>query len=570
MAGLATVFGSGAMTNNIADIVNDDVLFVIGSNTTETHPIIALRMLEAVKRGAKLIVADPRHIKLVDDAAIWLRHLPGTDAALINGLCHVILREGLADEEFIGRRTRTESFKEFSESVAGCTPEWTERITGVPAADIVAAAKLFGGAKRSGTYYTMGITQHTSGTSNVLALANLVMATGNIGKKGTGLNPLRGQNNVQGASDMGCNPVNLPGYQRVDNEAARKRIGKIWGQEPPAEPGLVATEMTHAILDGRISGMWIMGENPVLSDPNANHVREALEKLDFLVVQDIFLTETAEMADVVLPAASFAEKNGTFTNTERRVQRVRRAVRPPEEARDDLTIINLVTARMGYDHIVPLSQGFTNRLYNEGGFVTAPPLCEEVYEEIGKVWPTVAGINYERLDKGGIQWPCPDADHPGTPILFESVFPIGRAKFTPITWKGPQELPDSEYPLYLSTGRVLAQYHTGTMTRRSCVLELVDRGPYVEINPADAEQLGVRNGENVRAVSRRGEITIPAMITDRVSQGMVFMPFHYKEAAANLLTNDALDPVCKIPEAKVCAVRLEKMSDAGDITYLER
>jgi len=419
---------------------------------------------------------------------------------------------------------------------------------------------LFGSAKRAGTYYTMGITQHTSGTSNVLALANLVLATGNLGKHGTGLNPLRGQNNVQGASDMGCNPVNLPGYQRVDNEEARKRIGEIWGQEPKAEPGLTATEMTPAMLEGKIAGLWIMGENPVLSDPNMSHAREALEKLDFLLVQDIFMTETAELADVVLPAASFAEKDGTFTNTERRVQRIRRAVRPPGQARDDLTIINLVTARMGYDHIVPLSQGFSNRLYNEDGFVTAPPLCSEIFKEIGEVWPAVAGINYDRLEKDGIQWPCPDEDHPGTPVLFEQEFPIGRAKFTKIVWHGPQELPDDEYPLYLSTGRVLAQYHTGTMTRRSCVLELVDKGPYVEINPEDAEKIGVRNGENVRAVSRRGSITVPAMITERVNRGMVFIPFHYKEAAANLLTNDALDPVSKIPEAKDCAVRLEKIA----------
>lgn len=569
MAGLAAVFGSGAMTNNIAGIVDNDVLFVIGSNTTETHPIIGLRMREAIKRGAKLIIADPRRIKLVDDAAIWLRHRPGTDAALINALCHVILREGLADEQFIGKRTRTESFEAFSKSVSDCTPEWAEQITGVPAADIIAAAKLFAEAKRAGTYYTMGITQHTSGTDNVLALANLVLVTGNIGKRGTGLNPLRGQNNVQGASDMGCNPINLPGYQVVDNDAARTRIGKIWGQDPPATPGLPATEMTGAMIEGSISGLWIMGENPVLSDPNTTHVKKALEKLDFLIVQDIFMTETAEMADVVLPAASFAEKDGTFTNTERRVQRIRRAVRPPGEARDDLTIINLITARMGYDHIVPLSQGFTNRLFNEGGFVTAPPLCEEVFEEMTQVWPAIGGIKYARIEHNGLQWPCPDEKHPGTPVLFEERFPIGRAKFTPVTWRGPREIPDNDYPLYLSTGRVLAQYHTGSMTRRTCILEDVDDGPYVEINPADAEKLGIKNGENVRAVTRRGTITVPALVTERVNSGMVFIPFHYREAAANLLTNDAFDPVSKIPEAKVCAVRLEKISDIH-ITELDQ
>jgi predicted molibdopterin-dependent oxidoreductase YjgC len=558
------------MSNNIAGIVRNEVIFVIGSNTTETHPVIGLRMREAVKRGAKLIVADPRRIKLVDDAAIWLRHHPGTDAALINGLCHVILRDGLADKQFIGQRTRAQSFEAFSKSVAKCTPEWAEQITGVAAADIIAAAKLFAGAKRAGTYYTMGITQHTSGTSNVLALANLVLATGNLGKDGAGLNPLRGQNNVQGASDMGCNPVNLPGYQRVDNDEARKRIGKIWGQEAPAIPGLTATEMTPAMEDGTIAGLWIMGENPVLSDPNMNHARTALENLDFLLVQDIFLTETAELADVVLPAASFAEKNGTFTNTERRLQRIRRAVTPPGEARDDLTIINLVTARMGYDHIVPLSQGFTNRLYNEGGYVTAPPLCDEVFEEMGLVWPAISGINYARLENEGLQWPCSDEKHPGTPVLFEESFPIGRALFSVVKWKGPQEMPDAEYPLYLSTGRVLAQYHTGTMTRRSKILEDVDNGPYVEISQDDADNLGVISGENVRAVSRRGNITLPAFITERVATGMVFIPFHYHEAAANLLTNDALDPVCKIPEAKVCAVRVEKIPDILHMSDLDQ
>jgi predicted molibdopterin-dependent oxidoreductase YjgC len=525
-------------------------------------------MREAIKRGAKLIVADPRRIKLVDDAVIWLRHRPGTDAALINGMCHVILREGLADEQFIAERT--EGFAAFSAAVADCTPEWAEKITGVPAANIVEAARLFAGADRAGTYYTMGITQHTSGTSNVLALANLVLATGNIGKPGAGLNPLRGQNNVQGASDMGCNPLNLPGYQRVDNDEARKRIGEIWGHEPKAEPGLTATEMTPAMENGTITGMWIMGENPVLSDPNMSHARRAFEKLDFLLVQDIFLTETAELADVVLPAASFAEKNGTFTNTERRIQRIRRAVRPPGEARDDLTIINLVTARMGYDHIVPLSQGFTNRLYNEGGYVTAPPLCDEVFEEMGRVWPAIAGINYGRLEKGGLQWPCPHEDHPGTPVLFEDGFPIGKARFTAVEWQGPREMPDAEYPLYLSTGRVLAQYHTGTMTRRSQILEDADNGPYVEINPEDAESLGIGNGDTVRAVSRRGDITLPALVTERVNRGMVFIPFHYHEAAANLLTNDALDPVCKIPEAKVCAVRLEKVSNILNMAELDR
>lgn len=567
MAGLAAVLGSGAMSNNIAGIVDNKALLVIGSNTTETHPVIALRMREAVSRGARLIVADPRRIELVKDAAIWLRQRPGTDAALINAMCHVIIRDGLADRQFIDKLT--EGFDVFRAAVSECTPEWAEGITGVAAADIEKAARMFAEAGRAGIYYTMGITQHTSGTDNVLALANLAMVTGNLGKHGAGINPLRGQNNVQGASDMGCNPLNLPGYRRVDDEEARRRIGEIWGHLPDKNPGLTATEMTGAMLEGGIAALWIMGENPVLSDPNSGHVAEALRKLDFLLVQDIFMTETADLADVVLPAASFAEKDGTFTNTERRVQRIRRAVRPPGEARDDLTIINLVTARLGYDHIVPLSQGFTNRLYNEGGFVTAPPLSREVFAEIGRVWPALAGMDYDRLAGRGIQWPCPDKEHPGTQVLFTDGFAIGRAKFTPVRWKGPREKPDREYPLVLSTGRVLVQYHTGTMTRRSSILEEIDRGPYVEISPEDARELGIVDGDAVRAVSRRGTISLPAFVTDRVRRGMVFIPFHYREAAANLLTNDALDPVCKIPEAKVCAVRLEKITEIHELAELK-
>lgn len=555
------------MSNDIAGIVDNDALLVIGSNTTEAHPVIALRMQEAVKRGAKLIVADPRRIKLVDDAVLWLQHRPGTDAALINGICHVIICDGLIDKKFI--EERTDGFDALNKTLTDCTPQWAENITGVPAKDIEEAARIFAEAGNAGIYYTMGITQHTSGTNNVFTLANLALITGNLGKHGAGLNPLRGQNNVQGASDMGCVPVFLPGYQSVANDEARKRIGEIWGHEPKAEPGLTATQMPHAMLDGKLAALWIMGENPALSDPNASHVVEAFKALDFLVVQDIFMTETAELADVVFPAASFAEKDGTFVNTERRYQRVRRAVTPPGEARDDLTIINLITARMGYDHIVPLSQGFTNRLYNEGGFVTAPPLSKDIFVEMGQVWPALAGITYERLEEEGISWPCPDENHPGTSVLFTNGFPIGKAKLTPVEWKGPEETPDDEYPLVLSTGRVLAQYHTGTMTRRSKILEDADKGPHVEINPADADKLSIINGETVKAVSRRGNISLPAMVTDRVSRGIVFIPFHYREAAANLLTNDALDPVCKIPEAKVCAVRLEKIVGKAELAKFD-
>ncbi len=538
MTGLVTVLGSAAMTNTIESIVDNQALLVIGSNTTETHPVIALRMRRAVKKGAKLIVADPRRIDLTRDAALWLRQKPGSDGALINALCHVILRDGLEDGQYI--EERTENFAAFMESVQDCTPEWAEKITGIPAADIEAAARMYAQADRAGIYYTMGITQHTSGTDNVCGLANLALLTGNLGKEGAGINPLRGQNNVQGASDMGCNPLMYPGYQRVDDDNNRNKFEEIWGTPLSPTPGLTATEMPAAILEGKLKGMWIMGENPILSDPNSSHVKKALEQLEILVVQDIFLTETAELADVVFPAASFAEKNGTFTNTERRVQRVRKAVHPPGNAMDDLTIINQVTTRIiGNGHHSTMDEA-------------------AIFAEISRCWPAMAGMNYERLESGGLQWPCPDQDHPGTPTLHKGGFSCGKALFTAIEWKGPDETTDDEYPLVLSTGRVLYQYHTGTMTRRSEVLEQSAPSPYVEMNPEDAEKLMLEDGEVVRASSRRGTITLPVRITKRVNPGLVFIPFHYKEAAANLLTNDALDPKCKIAEAKVCAVKIEK------------
>ena len=559
MTGLVTVLGSGAMTNNINGIVDGDVMLVIGSNTTETHPIIGLRMLKAVRKGAKLIVADPRRIKLCDSSDVWMQQRPGTDGALINAICHVILREGLEDKQYIAERA--ENFEAFKESIAGCTPEWAETITQVPAADIEQAARTFAKAERAGIYYTMGITQHTSGTDNVCSLANLAVITGNLGKPGAGLNPLRGQNNVQGASDMGCNPTFFPGYQRCDDEAAREKFAEIWGTPVSDRPGLMATEMPDAIAAGTLAGMWIMGENPIISDPNSDHARKAFEQLECLVVQDIFLTETAELADVVLPAGSFAEKEGTFTNTERKVQRVRRAVPPPGEARDDLSIINMVSNRMlgnnkgGY-------QGSVDPIYH-----TVPPFAAEIFAESANCWQAMAGMSYERLESESLAWPCPEPDHPGTPILHEGGFPRGKAWLSAITWNGPQELPDEEYPLILTTGRVLYQYHTGSMTRRSPVLEESAPSAYVEMHPDDVAKLDLVDNEVVRASSRRGTIQLPVRATDRVKSGLVFIPFHYREAAANLLTNDALDPQCKIAEAKVCAIKIEKIEkEKAEIT----
>lgn len=536
MAGLATVFGSGAMTNSMPEIENSDVIFVIGSNTTETHPIVGLRMKKAARKGAKIIIADPRRIDLVRFSSLWIQHRPGTDVVLLNSIMHVILKEKLADRVFINEWT--EGFEAFRKSLEDFTPSKAEKITGVPSKDIIKAALLYGKAERPSIFYTMGITQHSHGTQNVFAVANLALMTGNLGKESTGVNPLRGQNNVQGATDMGCIPNQYPGYQRVDFNTIKEKFEAAWGGKLSDRPGLTATEMTISALEGNLKALYIMGENPLISDPNMHHTKKALEKLDFLVVQDIFMTETAELADVVLPSSCFAEKDGTFTNTERRVQRVRRAVSPPGEAREDSAIIIELSRRMGYD-----------MKYN---------LIEEVLEEVGSLWPAVAGITYSRLASSGLQWPCPTPDHPGTPYLFKGGFPRGKAIFTEVPYNPSKELPDDEYPFLLSTGRQLFQYHTGTMTRKVKELSGVAPGPYIEVNPQDAKKMKMKTGDLLKVSSRRGVITVKALVSEKPLRGMVFMPFHYAEAAANVLTNNELDPISKIPEFKVCAVRIEK------------
>ena len=537
MAGLATVFGSGAMTNSIPEIENHDLIFVIGSNTTETHPIIGLKIKKAVRKGAKLIVADPRKINLVRFANTWLQHRPGTDVALLNSIMHVIVREDLIDKKFI--ETWTEGFESFKGSLDEYTPERGENITGVPREDIIKAALLYGNAVRPGIYYTMGITQHTHGTENVFTIANLALMTGNLGKKSTGVNPLRGQNNVQGATDMGCIPDCYPGYQKVNIPVIKEKFEKAWDVRLSDKIGLTATEMTRAVLKGELKALYIMGENPVLSDPDMNHTIEALGKLDFLVVQDIFMTETAELADVVLPAACFAEKDGTFTNTERRLQRVRKAVEPPGEAKEDSWIILELSRKLGYE-----------MKYN---------FIEEVLHEVGKLWPAVAGITYGRIEKMGLQWPCPTLNHPGTPYLFKGGFPRGKGAFSAVKYRPSEELPDNEYPFLLSTGRQLFQYHTGSMTRKIDAINKISPEAYIEIHPDDAKQSGVNNGEMVRVTSRRGSINVKALISERPAKGMAFIPFHFKEAAANVLTNTALDPISKIPELKVCAIKIERI-----------
>ena len=541
MSGLATKFGSGAMTNSVDEIVDNDAMLVIGSNTTENHPIIALKMKEAVAKGAQLIVADPRKIPLVKFATLWLRQRPGTDSVLLNSLAHVILKEGLDDKSFI--KEKTENYEVFAKSLDSFTPEYGEEITGVPAADIIKAARIYGSAGSAGIYYAMGITQHVMGTNNVNAIGNLAMMTGNLGKHGAGVNPLRGQNNVQGACDMGSLPNVYPGYQKVDVPAVKEKFEKAWGRVLSDKVGTPASVMTGQMIDGTLKGLYIFGENPALSDPNTAHSVKAFKSLEFLVVQDIFMTETAKLADVVLPGASFAEKEGTFTCSERRVQRIRKAINPPGQARSDLDIIDQLYMRV-------MGEGNLEKL----------PDASAIFDEVAGLWVALAGMDYNRIDVDGLQWPCPDKDHPGTTFLYKEGFSTenGKALFWEVPYVKSDELPDEEYPYVLTTGRELFHYHTGTMTRRSAGLNAIAPEAFVEVNPVDAHKLGVSDGDKLKVSSRRGEISLKARVSTIVPPNVVFIPFHYTEAAANLLTNNAMDPVCKIMEAKVCAVKLEK------------
>lgn len=522
----------------MAEIENNDVLFVIGSNTKESHPIIALRMIKAKRKGAKIIIADPRRVPMVRFADIWMQHTPGTDVALLNGMMHVIVKEDLMKKDFIA--SMTEGFdEEFRKNLEEYTPENASRITGVPKEKIIEAARLYAGSERAGIYYTMGITQHAHGTENVFSVANLALMTGNLGKESAGVNPLRGQNNVQGSTDMGCVPNMYPGYQRVTIPAIRQKFEALWKASLSDKEGLTAPDMLAAAEKGALKAMYIMGENPVVSDPNMAHTIRALKALDFLVVQDIFMTETAELAHVVLPGSSFAEKVGTFTNTERRVQRVRRAVDSPGIAMKDSLIIMELSKKMGYE--------------------MSYPHTVEIFREIGQAWPALAGMSYARLEDGGLQWPCPTPDHPGTQYLFKGGFPRGKGRFTPVKYKASFEQPDREYPFILTTGRQLFQYHTGGMTRRVKPIDAVSPESYVEINPEDARTLAIEGGSRVKVTSRRGSIIVKAVVTKRPARGVVFIPFHFKEAAANALTSStALDPVAKIPAFKVSSVRIEK------------
>ena len=535
MAGLAATFGSGAMTNSIDEIEYTDLILATGTNTTENHPVIGAKVKRAVKQqGATLIVIDPRKIDLVNYADIWLCQKPGTDAAVLNGLMNVILSEGLESKTYIAERT--EGFDALKTVVAKYTPEYVEKISGVPAEDLKEAARMYAKANRASILYAMGITQHISGTDNVKSIANLSMLCGNVGIEGGGVNPLRGQNNVQGACDMGALPNVFPAYQQVANEDVRKKFEAAWGATLSPKPGLTLMEMMAAAGSGVIKALYIMGENPLLSDPDLHHVKKELEQLDLLIVQDIFMTETAQIADVVLPVTSFAEKDGTFSNTERRVQRVRKAIEPPGEAKTDWEVICGISNKFGY----PMHYAS----------------AREIFEEVVTVTPSYAGLTYKRLEKEGIQWPCPTAEHKGTKYLHKDKFSRGLGLFSAIEFIPPNETPDKEYPFVMTTGRVLYHYHTGTMTTRA--KGPMDRCPesLVEINPADAQKLGIDDGQMVKVISRRGDVEAKAQITTKSAPGSIFMNFHFTEAPVNLLTNPALDPTGKIPEYKVCAVKL--------------
>lgn len=534
--GLGDSFGSGAPTSSIWEIDMAETIFVIGSNTTETHPVIGVKVKRAAKNGANLIAADNREIPIALKANLWLRHAPGSDVALLNGIMNVIIKEGLHNEEFI--RERTENFDSLLPVIEKYDPAAVSKITGIGEDKIIEAARIIGRSKTVMILYGMGVTQHISGVKTVHTLANLSMLTGNVGRAGAGLMPLRGQNNVQGSCDMGCLPDVFPGYQKTSVEENVKKFEEAWKVKLSRTPGLTLTEMMNAA--GKIKALYIMGENPVISDPDSNHVIEALKSLDFLAVQEIFLSETAKLAHVVLPGSSYAEKEGTFTNTERRIQLLTKALEPAGDAKLDSHIICEISARVGY----PMQ-------YNSSG---------EVMAEIASLVPAFGGITYEKLKPHGIQWPCPAKDHPGTEILHREKFSRGRGLFIPEEFISADELPDKEFPLILNTGRILTHYHTGTLTRRSRSLHGIEPEGFVRISIQDARKMKIKSGDRITVYTRRGSITAKARITPEVAEGIIFIPFHFSEAAANVLTNPALDPVSKTPEYKVCAARIEKVN----------
>jgi formate dehydrogenase alpha subunit len=538
VVGLAAAFGSGAMTNSLPELADAKCIFIIGSNTTENHPIAAKWIMRGREKGAKIIVVDPRATQMAFLADIAVQHRLGTDVALINGLMHIILKEGWHDKAYVDERT--EGFEALAAKLEDYPPDKVAEITGVDAATLRQMAEMFAKNKPASIVYCMGITQHTTGVDNVKDLANLAMLTGNVGVASGGVNPLRGQNNVQGACDMGGLPNVFTGYQPVADEAANKKFSEAWGRPLSNKPGLTILDMFTAIEAGKIKALYIVGENPLVTDPDLRHVEAALKHLDVFIVQDIFLTQTAKNATIVLPGTSFAEKDGTFSNTERRVLLVRQAIPPVGDSRPDWMIVQDLSTRVGY----PMHYD-------------SP---EAIFEEMKSLTPSYAGMTYARLAGNGLQWPCPTAEHPGTVFLHKDRFSRGKGAFTAIDYKAPAEVVDGAYPMWLSTGRSFAHYHSGSMTRVSPTLNQEVPEGYVEISPTDAKSMAIKDGERIKVSSRRGEIQIKARISGKVNRGVVFIPFHFAETAANVLTNSAYDPVAKIPEYKVCAVKVEKLA----------
>lgn len=535
MAGLAAAFGSGAMTNDIAGTTKSDVALIIGSDTSEAHPVIAARLKMAAKKGMKIIVIDPKEIRMADYAQIYACQRPGTDVAVLNAMMHVIIKNGWEDKEFIAERC--EGYEALKAEVENFTPEQAEKISGVPAKTIEKIAEMFAKAPTAAVYYSMGITQHITGVDNVKSIANLQMLCGNMGKVGGGVNPLRGQSNVQGACDLGALPVVYTGYQKVDLPEVKEKFEKFWNCKLNPSAGMPLTVAVDKAYEGEMKAFYIMGENPMISDPDLNHARKAFEKLELLIVQDIFMTETAKLAHVVLPATTWGEKTGTFTNTERRVQLLNKALEAPGEAKDDWEIHQMLANKMGQ-----------NWNYNNS---------QDIFNEITACTPSYAGMSYERIKEIGLHWPCPTKEHPGTPVLHVGKFPKGKGTFFAVPFKPPAEVPDEEYPLYMTTGRILEQFHTATMSGKTKGLNNL-AGPSAMISVADAESIGISNSDKVRVTSRRGTIVTNAFVTKRIPKGTVYVPFHFAEAPANMLTNNALDPIAKIPELKVCACKIEK------------
>ncbi|WP_142963592.1 formate dehydrogenase subunit alpha [Enterococcus faecalis] len=537
--GLAQTLGSGAMTNPIADITEDvDMILLVGSNPEEAHPVIGAQIRQAIQRGTQVVVIDPRKINLVKDSALHLQVQAGTNVAFANGMMHVILKEGLADRHFI--EERTEGFSDLEKMVADYTPEKVAEICHIHPEDLIQAARMYAKAEKAPIIYCLGVTEHSTGTEGVMSMSNLAMLVGKVGKPGCGVNPLRGQNNVQGACDMGCMPYDFPGYQKVNNPEVIDKFEKAWHVPLNRNTGLTSTKVLPAATAGNVKGLYIFGEDPIVTDPDTGHVRQALESLDFLVVQELFMTETAAYADVVLPGISYAEKDGTFTNTERRVQRVRKAVEPRGQAREDYEIFCEFMTRMGYP--------------------CAYESAKEIMEEISAVTPSFGGINYERLEKESLQWPCRSLTDPGTPIMHVGSFARGKGLFKAIPYKQAQELPDEEYPYLMSTGRMLYHYNTRAMTGRTEGINQIANHSYIEINAVDAQALGIQEGDKVEVHSRRGKIETYAAVGNRVFPQEVFMTFHFPDGNVNEITNAVFDDIATIPEYKVCAVAIKPVN----------